>query len=1408
MLDRPGYTIRSTLHEGFQTIIYRLQIPTPPNSAILKLLKLEDPPLEAIARLKHEYQIQKNFNDSGIVKAYRIDTFDGRLGLLLEDLGGISLKQILFSQKMSIASFLNVAVQLVKALISVQQHQIIHKDIKPANIIINPTSGIVKLTDFSIASVLIQETSQPIAPDHIAGTLAYISPEQTGRINRTLDYRSDFYSLGVTFYEMLTGKLPFQSNDPLEIIYCHLSKQPVPMRELNSEVPEAIAQIVEKMMAKNADDRYQTAAGILADLQHCFDQLKTTGKIEKKLMNLQYKYDLVEAERCRMLGQTYAAMELYDRAIQGAAENGYIEAEAFANEIAAKFYLELGKKKIAKAYMTDAYLGYDRSGDTAKAKYLVRHYPDLIFATQKTVDNSELTIAANSGIARTTSSTTSSRILDLVSVMKASETIQSEITSDNLPRTLLHILLESAGAQKGCLILEKNDRLFVEAIDNGQELREIVLQSIPIENSKDVPISLIDYVAQTQQPTVLHNLAAESIYQTDPYIQQQQPKSAVCAPIFYQGKLIGIFYLENNLVTNAFTIARLELLELLASQVAIALKNARLYACEQEKSKQLQQSLEELQQTQVQLAHQKEQYLGIFEAVTDGIYISDLETGKIVEVNPAVLRIYGYTYDEFVILSPTDYVHYDSLHLFASYLETLQADKHFHCHAVNMRKDGTLFDIEVFATTCTYNGKRHGLAILRDISDRKRAEYVLQQQEAQYRSIFEAANDGLAICDLETSKFIDANPANCRMYGYELEEWLNLAPTDYIHPDSLYLFGEFIQIVQAGEDFCCEAVMLRKDGTPLEVEVRATPYTYNGKPHALCIVQDISDRKRAEQTLRQSEQRFRNLFQATPKIALQGYDRNRRVIAWNRASELLYGYTCEEAIGKQLETLIIPPAMQTEMIQAVENSLASGVPIPPEEIDLLRKDGSTVSVYSSHIMLTNSAGELEIYCIDIDLSDRKKAENALRHSETQLAQQKQTLKAILNAAPIWIWMTNLNGKMQFVNKTLCANVGIPVSRFIEAEHYREVLGEEIASNCIASDNACMAQETPHFSVELLPFVDEQIHYLEVTKAQIKDPQGQKIGIIGLGVDATDRTQAKFMLQEKNQHLEEALQELQQAQTQLIQNEKMSALGNLVAGVAHEINNPIGFLNGSINNIEEYIQYIFEHLECYQRCYPEPMPAIEESAENIDLEFLIEDFPKIFNSMKVAVDRIHNISTSLRTFSRADSDRKIACNIHEGIDSTLLILKYRLKANEQRPEIKIVKQYGDLPLVECFSGQLNQVFMNILANAIDSIEESIHGRDFAEIKANPNTITVTTEVGEDNQTVVIKIKDSGKGMSEEVKARIFNHLFTTKGVGKGTGLGLSISREIVEETHEGSLICNSVLGEGTEFAIALPLGRSS
>jgi signal transduction histidine kinase len=266
---------------------------------------------------------------------------------------------------------------------------------------------------------------------------------------------------------------------------------------------------------------------------------------------------------------------------------------------------------------------------------------------------------------------------------------------------------------------------------------------------------------------------------------------------------------------------------------------------------------------------------------------------------------------------------------------------------------------------------------------------------------------------------------------------------------------------------------------------------------------------------------------------------------------------------------------------------------------------------------------------------------------------------------------------------------------------------------------------------------------------------------------------------------------------------MASLGNLVAGIAHEINNPIGFLNGSINNARDYVQDLLGHLALYQEHHPNAASPIQDNAEDIDLEFLSIDLPKLLDSMKGATDRIRSISTSLRTFSRADTEHKVRANLHEGINSALLILKYRLKADEHRPTIQVTQDYGDLPLVECFPGQLNQVFMNIIANAIDVFDEAAQQSSFADLEVNPQKVTIHTALVEQN-VVEIRIRDNGKGMSEGVKARIFDHLFTTKGVGKGTGLGLAIARQIVVEKHGGSLEVQSELGQGTEFCIRLPM----
>ncbi|GAA6617945.1 ATP-binding protein [Scytonema sp. NUACC26] len=595
-------------------------------------------------------------------------------------------------------------------------------------------------------------------------------------------------------------------------------------------------------------------------------------------MNYLHKFYLVEAEIYRVLDQKSEAIEMYDRAISLAKENEYLNEEALAWELAAKFYLDWGKQKIAQDYIINAYYCYTRWSAKAKVGDLEKRYPHLLNAIlqpEKILLSPSNTVAVSGGTTSlvSISSTSVSEILDLTSVIKASQTLSSEIELDKLLDKLMQVVMENAGAKKCALILPYEDKLAIEAIATISE-SPIILQSIPVESSLEVPRNLIYYVKNTFKTLVIDDAVSETYSITDSYLNQYQPKSVLCTPILHQGKLIGILYVENSLTAGAFTNERLQVLNLLIAQVAISLENARLYQKSQE-----------------------------------------------------------------------------------------------------------------------------------------------------------------------------------------------------------------------------------------------------------------------------------------------------------------------------------------------------------------------------------------------------------------LYQQMQTYA---------------------------------------------------------------------------------------------------------------------------QQLEHSLADLKQMQLQLIQSEKMSALGNLVAGVAHEINNPLGFIFSNLQPTQEYIRDLFHIIDLYQQKVPIPDTDLLEEIEAIDLEYLRSDFPKLIDSFKLGASRIRNISNSLRVFSRADTDTKVLFNLHEGIDSTLLILKHRLKANENRPEINIIKKYGNLPLLSCFPGQLNQVFMNILANAIDAIEE---------LSERKGLLEICTSLSTDNKSAIVRIKDNGVGIPEELKSKIFEHLFTTKTVGKGTGLGLSIAHQIVVEKHQGVLEVNSIPGEGSEFIITLPISVS-
>ncbi|MDF5721351.1 MAG: ATP-binding protein [Rhizonema sp. PD37] len=331
---------------------------------------------------------------------------------------------------------------------------------------------------------------------------------------------------------------------------------------------------------------------------------------------------------------------------------------------------------------------------------------------------------------------------------------------------------------------------------------------------------------------------------------------------------------------------------------------------------------------------------------------------------------------------------------------------------------------------------------------------------------------------------------------------------------------------------------------------------------------------------------------------------------------------------------------------------------------------------------------------------------------------------------------------------------------------------------------------------------EKIAALQALSRQVISQMELRMNLARLKYQIHHRYETEKVLRATNQRLTQILKRLRQTQVQLIQSEKMSSLGQLIAGIAHEINNPLNFIYGNLNHVSIYVKDLLNLLCLYQHHERNPNAEIQHQAEVIDVNFLAEDLPKVISSMQMGTERIIQIVQSLRNFSRLDEAEKKPANIHEGIDNTLLILQHRLKHKAQRPEIQIIKEYGDLPDIECYAAQLNQVFMNLLNNSVDAIEESFFNSQSPLAAKSKGQIWIRTELHQNSITV--KITDNGAGIPEAIQKRIFDPFFTSKPTGKGTGLGLSISYQIVVEKHKGTLSYKTKPGMGTEFYIEVPI----
>ncbi|WP_392480868.1 AAA family ATPase [Nostoc sp. C110] len=1791
----PKYQVIEEIYNGSRTIVYRGYRESDSLPVAIKLLKNPYPTFNELVQFRNQYTIGKNLNSSLIVQTYSLEAYQNGYVLVMEDFGGISLKDYFARHQTrnfgSLQEFLQIAIALCNTLEILYTERIIHKDIKPSNILINPHSKEVKLIDFSIASLLPRETLTLISPNVLEGTLAYISPEQTGRMNRGIDYRTDFYSLGVTFYELLTGELPFQSNDPMELVHSHIAKIASSIHKINFQIPIVISEIVSKLMAKNAEDRYQSVLGLKYDLEASLAQLNKTGKIESftiaqrdvcdrfiipdKLYGreLEIKTLLKAFENVSLgateitlvagfsgIGKTAVVNEVhkpivrqrgyfikgkFDQFNRNIPFSAFVQAfRHFMEQLLAESSIKIQewKNKIVQALGEDGQViievipeleriigkqppAPELSGNAAQNRFnllfqkflqvfTTKDHPLVIFLDDlQWVDSASLkliqllTNEANQGYLLLIGAYRDNEVFPAHPLMVMLDEIRkTSVTVNNLTLKPLNQLQLNKLVADTLNCAENVALSLSQLVDRKAQGNPFFATQIlkSLHQDRLIQFNFVEGcwqcdISQINQQTLADDVVEFMVFQLRrlPEATQKQLKLAACIGNQFDLKTLAIVSKQSEVETaDCLWKALQEGLILPQSEVYKFFLGSENQAATQEHSEmvvykflhdRVQQAAYSLipeaqkQSTHLQIGrlllentplHQQEE--GIFAIVNQFNYGLDLleEPGErehlarlnliagckaknstayataveYLKVAMLLLPINAWqsSYDlalavyesaaeaeylntnfesskslvEIILKnakSPLEKVRTYEIQIQSytaqnKFIEAIATGREaLQLLDLTLPEDGNtqmIFDEYDQLQQMLVHQSIAALADMPEITDPKKlvalrilsglfAPVYIAKPMLLPLKIFtmikiciQSGNSpqaavayslyGLFLCSigaiedgysfgklaiqlldkfqtkelksrvyLTFSLFIkhwkDSIKSTLGLFLDGLQSGLETGNLEYVgycancYSQFLFWSGENLENAVLEADKYCDLMQQLKQEVSLvwgniwrqtvlnlqgeavnpcyligkhfhEEEMLPTLiatnningicYVYLAKTLLAYLFGEYEPAWEYSQKFEQYEQGaagllivpLRNFYQSLSLLALYSQA--------NEAQQQLYLQKVAENQAKMQEWANHAPVNYQHKFNLVlaEQARVTGDRVQAADYYEIAIQEAIANDYVQETAIANelaakfylewgkekaAEGYLQqaYYCYARWGAKAKTDDLEKRYPKLlkPILQQQEfyfnPLESIATIGSISTCATSSTNISNTLDLTCILKAAQTISSCIELDVLISSLTRIILENSGAKTSVLILPQEDIWQVRAITFIDQQsnsqtdvktildsqlldacqdipiklINYVKNTQETViidncktnipgvigeymllHQPQsvlctpiinqGHLVGIIYLenqlnqGVFTTNRLQVINLLSSQAaialenaklyQQAGQALEDLQQAQLQIVQSEKMSALGNLVAGVAHEMNNPLGFIAASLKQAKPIFVDISEHLKLYQEKFSEPGDEIINHAEEIDLDYTLEDLPKIIDSMTMACERLENISTSLRTFSRADRDYKVPFNIHEGIDSTILILKHRLKANEHRPGIEVVTNYSNLPPVECFPGQLNQVFMNILANSIDALDESNTGRSFEDIKANPNRIIITTSLK--YQQVEVKIADNGVGMSESVKEKIFDHLFTTKGVGKGTGLGLAIAHSIVVEKHSGNLNVNSTPGEGTEFVISLPI----